>query len=242
MIKTILNIDYDALKDLFTLIDTFLTLLIGYVFSRQAFIRWRRQLFYYLIIIWSIYIIIYFINALHLEIPTFFEFLLFVWLVAFCYVVRIFQSILTLELIQFSDWNKLSDWNKPKCEIVSQFGTDCIDKAITEANSEDRKIRYPLIIAADEFWRPWNIAQKFVVKAIHDTREDDNREYDNREDDTKEDGTKKYNIKKAGVNNNKTGVIFFTFARPREHIISQLQEKAREIGGGQHRGIDFSKI
>jgi hypothetical protein len=94
---------------------------------------------------------------------------LLLWLLVFCRVAIIFYNILNLELIQFSNL----DIQNIKKFVDHPFRSECIDNAIKEAISENKNLSlYPLIIAADECWRPWNIAQRFVVNAICDNRDE----------------------------------------------------------------------
>ncbi|MCQ1534734.1 hypothetical protein FTO70_03310 [Methanosarcina sp. KYL-1] len=203
-----LDINYEALTDLVELITSILTLLIAFVLGRQAFVRWRKDLSTCLIFLWFSSILIHLKLILNLDVAAIFFIIgLITWVIVFFVVVRIFYNVLNLELIQFSkrDGLEFHDF------IKDSFGSDCIDAAINEANDESekgwpgathnkqpgkKKGLYPLILAADECWRPWSIAQKFVANAI--------------------------------LNNGRTGVIYFTFTRPHEHISDQIINKIKQ--------------
>ena len=150
------------------LITSIVTIVITYVIERKALVRWRIGLFNALVILWFGIILI----ILSLIIPSYFFYYgikfynivaligIFIWIIGIIYLMFIFRHICRLELIHFSKPNLSFD------EFESSFQAECIDFLIKSAASENRKLSFPVILAADESWSPWNIGLKFAEDAL----------------------------------------------------------------------------
>lgn len=150
------------------IITSIVTIVITYVIERKALVRWRIRLFKALGILWSGIILIIFsliipFNLFYNEI-NFYNIValiaIVIWIIGIIYLMYIFYHICRLELIHFSKPDLVFD------EFKSSFQAECIDSLIESAASEKKKLSFPVILAADESWRPWNIGLKFAKDAL----------------------------------------------------------------------------
>jgi len=155
-------------------ISIFLSLAITQVFQRRAFVRWRMDLWICLAILWFSIILIlvdlflyphpvYPFNNLWTTLGV------AIWVVGIFLLMRVFWYIFHLELQGFSKPKAFSDPSKQYFKFFyPKFGANCIDKVIDDVISRNKdKILFPMILAADESWRPWVIAEGFSDNALN---------------------------------------------------------------------------
>ncbi|WP_406670712.1 hypothetical protein V7O67_02315 [Methanolobus sp. ZRKC4] len=168
-ISSLVTVDSSAINDIGNIITSVLTLLIGYALTRRAYIRWRKQLYCYLCVLWISVIII----NLTL-VPDLLISLLFITLVIVALLLRIFYHIICLELIGFSKDTVESNKNITNIKLSPpEFNMECLDKVIESAKNQatDAKKQfhpYPIILAADESWRPWQVAENLVSPYLNE--------------------------------------------------------------------------
>jgi hypothetical protein len=158
-----------GIGEILGIITSVVTIVITYVIERKALVRWRNGLWWALLLHWIgiISIIVGLVISAGYDGTYFVLAGVIIWIFGIMYLIIIFQQICNLETIQFSkpDLSNLPDGKFGDFEI--SFGAECIDLAIKIAKEkENRKLRFPLILAADESWRPWNISQNFTREAL----------------------------------------------------------------------------
>lgn len=146
------------------IITSVVTIVIVYVIERKALIGWRKNLWYALSLLWIgiILIILVLISRFPFEYSNILSIIGIVfWIFGIIIFIRIFHQMCFLETIPFS---KTDDISFEKLE--SRFRADCIDSVIEQAKKEDIDLHFPVILAADEGWRPWNIGLNFANDAL----------------------------------------------------------------------------
>ena len=141
------------------------TVSIIYVIERKALIEHRKFLWYALLLLWSgIFLII-----IDLILRFLFEYInafaivgIIYWLVGIIIFMRIFHQMCYLETITFSNIDDISEFNK----FEPRFRVECIDSVIEQAKKYDIDLHFPVILAADEGWRPWNIGLNLANDAL----------------------------------------------------------------------------
>ncbi len=175
------------------IITSVVTIVIVYVIERKALIGWRKDLYYALSLLWiGIILIILVLSSLF----TFeysnilaiigkgfliFGIIIFIlsslftfeysnilaiigisfWIFGIIIFIRIFYQMCFLETIPFS---KPDDILFDKLE--SRFRADCIDSVIEQAEKEKKTFHFPVILAVDEGWQPWNIGLNLANDAF----------------------------------------------------------------------------
>ena len=151
---------------IFGFITSFLSIVVTQAFDRRALVRWRRSLWRSMLGLWIgvILIVLDLIEPISISpyqnLGT--KIGVIAWVIGLSLLMYIFWQISRLETISF---------NKPVVHIDKEFnpvfGVDCIDSTIKRALLENPgKMFYPMILAADETWRPWRIAEKFKENAL----------------------------------------------------------------------------
>lgn len=146
------------------IITSVVTIVIVYVIERKALIGWRKNLWYALLLLWIgiILIILVLISRIPFEYSNILAIIgIGFWIFGIIIFIRIFHQMCFLETIPFS---KTDDISFEKLE--SRFRADCIDSVIEQAKKEDMDLHFPVILAADEGWRPWNIGLNFANDAL----------------------------------------------------------------------------
>lgn len=150
---------------IFGFITSFLSVVITQTFYRKAMARWRIKLWRCMLGLWLGVIMI----ILDLIYPISFatapnlgtKIGIIAWVFGLFGLLYIFRHIARLETIIF---------NKPDVNFSSSFfpyfGKKCIDSVIGQSLSEKGRPSYPLILAADESWKPWEVAQGFSSNAL----------------------------------------------------------------------------
>ncbi|MDF0590981.1 hypothetical protein [Candidatus Methanocrinis natronophilus] len=149
---------------IFGFITSFLSVVITKTYSRKALFRWRVYLWYCMLGLWIgvILIILDLIKPIsihsYLNLGT--KFGILAWVLGLSGLMWIFFRIARLETIIF---------NKPSVNFQKkfiEFGGECIDRVIKQPFQNQKPV-YPIILAADESWRPWRIAEKFSENALN---------------------------------------------------------------------------
>ena len=146
------------------IIASVVTIVIVYVIERKALIGWRKNLWYALALLWIGIILIIFV--LISRFPFEYSNILAIigigfWIFGIIIFIRIFHQMCFLETIPFS---KPDDIHFD--ELESRFKADCIDSVIEQAKNEGEKFHFPVILAADEGWRPWVIGLNLANDAL----------------------------------------------------------------------------
>ncbi len=169
-ISSLVTAHSSTINDVGNIITSIITLLIGYALTRRAYIRWRKQLYWYLIFLWVSFIFI----KLNLISDCLIVLLLLIWLFIVGLLLRIFYHIICLELITFSKDSVESNKNIANIKLSTpKFNLECIDKVIEsaqkQAKDDEKQFHpYPIILAADESWRPWQVAENFVSPYLNE--------------------------------------------------------------------------
>ena len=146
------------------IITSVVTIVIVYVIERKALIRWRINLWYALMLVWSgiVFIIIDLILQFLFEYPHFVAiFGVLLWIIGIIIFIYIFYKMCSLDTIPFSKTNNIS-FDK----FESRFRADCIDLVIEHAKKDGIFFHFPMILAADEGWQPWNIGLNLTNDAL----------------------------------------------------------------------------
>jgi hypothetical protein len=146
------------------IITSVVTIVIVYVIERKALIGWRKILWCALSLLWFgiILIILALIFLFTFEYSNILSiFGIFFWILGILIFMKIFYQMCFLETIPFS---KPDDIYFDKLE--SRFKADCIDSVIEQAKKEDINLHFPVILAADEGWEPWNIGLNLANDAL----------------------------------------------------------------------------
>lgn len=151
---------------IFGFITSFLSIVVSQANDRKALVRWRKNLWLSMLGLW-IGVILIVLDLIEPISVWIFQNLgtklgVIAWVLGLGLLMRIFLQISRLETISF---------NKPAVkfspDFCPRFGFDCLDSTIKQAQAENPGIWiYPLILAADETWRPWRIAERFRNNAI----------------------------------------------------------------------------
>jgi hypothetical protein len=160
-------------------IDAFLSLAITQSFSRKAFIRWRPALLVSLFLLWFAIICIlvdiyagFFDPGWPYYISTFGVLL---WILGVIYLLYTFQKIFRIDELCFRITCCLREDEKfkkfPTCFSKDPLAPVCIDEEISRISAgndtKKREIpRYPVVLSADENWRPWEVAADMAVNAL----------------------------------------------------------------------------
>jgi hypothetical protein len=164
--KTSLTTDViTGIGGIFGFITSFLSIVITQTFDRRALTRWRSSLWFCMVGLWAgvILVILDLIKTISIQpyqnLGT--KFGVIAWILGLSGLMYIFWQISRLETIRF---------NKPSVSFSSSsfpsFDIDCIDSVIKKALSEKGRVIYPIILAADESWRPWEVAKNFSASAV----------------------------------------------------------------------------
>lgn len=160
-----------GIGEILGIITSVVSIVITYVIERKALVRWRMGLWWALLFLWIgiIFIIIGLVS------PVFSSYdgtllVLFgviVWIIGIMRLIILFRHICLLETIPFSKPNLSNLENCKFDKFESCFREESLDSAIKEAKKrENGELYFPVILAADESWRPWIIAQKFTKDAL----------------------------------------------------------------------------
>jgi hypothetical protein len=163
-------------------VNAFLSLAITQSFSRRAFIRWRLHLLVCLCLLWiavvfilvDVYAII--INPEHI---FYFSTLgMIFWITGVFLLLWILFKIFLIDQLCFTITCCACDFEKFETHFWKKEGDNtCIDTEIIGINNNPKPGEkkdstkypyYPIILEADESWRPWEIAGDFAVNALHD--------------------------------------------------------------------------
>jgi hypothetical protein len=154
-----------GLVQVFAIADSLLSLAVTYTLDRKAMIRWRRALWITLVMIWAAtgLPLVELVTGSSLTLVaggfsianTLTKASVIVWAVGIARLLQVMYRVLTLDLIRFKKGNPAIKHGSPL-----KWGVEGIDKVL-EAPGAD--IYYPVVIAADEYSRPWNILQRFLV-------------------------------------------------------------------------------
>lgn len=163
-------------------INTFLSLAITQTFSRKAFISKRWALLLTLVLLWSAVIGVLFDTVMQIFVQSWLFWgstigIIF-WILGLILFLYTLYSVFAVDQICYTITCCLEK-NGVFDTFPTSFSRDgvqktCLDKKIQQAILADtghkdrllRHPRYPLILIADESWRPWCIAEDFAVNAL----------------------------------------------------------------------------
>jgi len=161
-------------------INTFLSLAITQTFSRKAFISKRWALLLILVLLWSIVVGVLADTLLRAFIPAWpfwcttagiilwiLGLFLFLWTLFEIFAVDQICYTITCSLGKGETFEKFPTSFSRSGELT------CLDEKIQDTNHPFRDTAdpykypwYPIILVADESWRPWCIAEDFSVNAL----------------------------------------------------------------------------
>ncbi|MGB9176511.1 MAG: hypothetical protein WCB46_07230 [Methanoregula sp.] len=163
-------------------VNAFLSLAITQSFSRKAFVRWRPYLLLSLSLLWSVVIFVLFDVYLQILIPGWLFYLstlvVIFWIFGVILLIWTFKNTFTVDQQPFSITGCTGDQSIFKRYQTRFSGTgknSCIDDEIQRANrnagsdsASPRYPVYPIILAADETWKPWKIAGSFIENVLEE--------------------------------------------------------------------------
>ncbi len=149
------------------LLDAFATFSILQVLGRRLLIRWRRRAWVALLFLWlgvvpTLLELIYPITQtwgsvtianLGTKVGLLF------WLAGLVILLSVSYRVLAVDLIGF---------DKPKGEFIpeEEFGVPVIDKAVSKAREQGKKLYFPILLIGERSVNPHHFAQRFLNKAI----------------------------------------------------------------------------
>jgi hypothetical protein len=151
----------------FAIADSLLTLGITYTLQRLALARWRGHMWIILILIWAALILP--IIELQLAKPPW-EFVIsnlltkiavLIWITGVALLLFIARKIFLLDLIKYE---KDSQQKPFESEKRKKWGVQSINKVLEGCENDD--IYFPIVIAADEYSRPWEILSAFILSGL----------------------------------------------------------------------------
>jgi hypothetical protein len=154
---------------IFVIADSLLSLAVTYIMERRALARWKTTLWIILVIIWVSVILPLIelqISSPPLKITVFGQDIyniftkvaVLVWFIAIVWLLIAAYRIFTLDLIKFKKSGLAFVHNEEK-----KWGVRSINYLLFEKAD---KMYYPIVLLADEYSRPWNLLQRFLVSGL----------------------------------------------------------------------------